>query len=264
MDIFQYKGSLKHLRRWKKNQIWMSDPLKFNDLFDFDINISCDEIFSTPYGDLDGLSRLVRTIVENYKNINAWFYNEDLFHEIQAWANSDYPGYPENLVASIKLCLSNFGVSCFTYDGTHPLMWSHYANKHTGYVVQYKLGQMTFADLKDPPIFTKDIEYTARLTNICLSEVLLTPHKALERLVGTKSTHWAYENEIRLISPCHKNTILEAPKRLTMVAIIAGARMEDPHLAQLAKKAKQFGVPMFQAKTNNSYEITIDNKYPNK
>lgn len=267
IDIFQYKALLPsnrtHVRSWKKNQIRMSDPKKFNDMFDLNIKI-IDQTKYGPYRDLHALRNLIKVMFGDNPTIWAWFFSPSLFKDIQAWAYDALPGDMEALITSIKTCVSDFGVSCFTHDGTHPLMWSHYANRHTGYIVKYKLNQIELAQNQTPITLSSNVEYTAKLPTLCISEALLTPHQALERLLCTKSTHWAYENEIRLISPNYKDKILEIPQGLTMQAIIAGERMNDKDLTLLARKAKQFGVPMFQAKANNSYEITIDNKYPNK
>lgn len=238
----------------------MSDPKKFNDLFDLNIKI-IDQTEYGPYADLHALRNLIKVMLDDNRIINAWFFSPSLFMDIKAWADYGLPGDMEALITSIQACVSDFGVSCFTHDGTHPLMWSHYANRHTGYVVKYRLNQMELAQNGTPTTLSRDVEYTAKLPTICLSEALLTPHQSLERLLCTKSTYWAYENEIRLISPNYKDKILEIPQGLTMQAIIAGERMNEKDLTLLARKAKQFGVPMFQAKANDSYEITIDNEY---
>lgn len=38
------------------------------------------------------------------------------------------------------------GITCFSSSSDIPLMWSHYANKHTGFVIEFDLSKLSIQD----------------------------------------------------------------------------------------------------------------------
>ena len=46
-------------------------------------------------------------------------------------------------------CLENIGVLCMTTDPLNPLMWSHYAESHAGFVIGYDVNEPILGEQKD-------------------------------------------------------------------------------------------------------------------
>jgi hypothetical protein len=118
--------------------------------------------------------------------------------------------------------LAAYGVLCFSRSWRSPVLWSHYADKHSGVCLGFDV----------PTEILKDISYVA--TRLPLSEADLRsggPTDALrERLFCTKFQHWEYEKEVRWIlrlqdvvkDGCHYFQPFDA--RLRLKEVIAGAR----------------------------------------
>lgn len=109
----------------------------------------------------------------------------------EAWAECE--SGVKNLRASF-LWQSNvssyFGVVCLSETPTSMLMWSHYADKHTGYVL----------GIKSCP-FEQLIEHGANRfapINYSAERPKMTLGEWNEDVVFSKSEHWAYEREWRL------------------------------------------------------------------
>ena len=85
------------------------------------------------------------------------------------------------------------GVACFSKTVDDILMWSHYADGHRGFCLEFDTG---FAPLQDA---TK-VVYDDHLPSLRLADA----HKGIEfpnaALMSTKSAHWRYEQEWRVFS----------------------------------------------------------------
>lgn len=101
--------------------------------------------------------------------------------------------------------LSRLRIFCVTEDNANLLMWSHYADHHTGAVIRLKCVRerdsvllaalpVKYAD-QAPYIGTQD-EWIRHLTG--QKEIDYDSH--FRKLVTSKSTQWAYEREWRVIN----------------------------------------------------------------
>lgn len=76
------------------------------------------------------------------------------------------------------------------------LLWAHYANSHKGFCIEYDLDKLLSVhqnfDIKD----TINIIYQSERPEITKNNSI---HQVREKLFGTKSLSWQYENEIRLV-----------------------------------------------------------------
>src|SRR6266404_3134304 len=86
----------------------------------------------------------------------------------------------------------NVGLICFGSDWISPVMWAHYAEKHTGLCLGFEvedslLTKVTYTDEKiNAPM-------GGHLPKFGLSAALLT------KVVSTKATDWSYEHEYRVM-----------------------------------------------------------------
>lgn len=107
--------------------------------------------------------------------------------------------------------LRNNFVFCVTEEFDNLLMWSHYANEHKGVVLKIKCIEekesLLCAALKVNysdryPIFG-DIDIWRHFLSTGEFPDLT---KTYNELITTKSTHWKYENEWRMVFPRHEDS----------------------------------------------------------
>ena len=92
---------------------------------------------------------------------------------------------------------TRYGIVSFSKDPFHPLMWSHYTEDGSGFVIGYEateLGKLTSMEGG-----LRSVAYHSQPPRILGPIVLVSPDSNLPVLLSIKSDHWSYENEWRLI-----------------------------------------------------------------
>jgi hypothetical protein len=87
-----------------------------------------------------------------------------------------------------------FGVICFSRDWHHPVLWSHYAEKHKGMCLGFDvpdnlLLSVSYSATRLPSKVKEDIDHSR------LSE------SVMRRILTTKFKGWKYEDEVRRLLP---------------------------------------------------------------
>lgn len=100
------------------------------------------------------------------------------------------------------------GVTCFAERPDNILMWSHYANKHTGFCVEYDFSKLKSVEAKlmlfpviyskKRPILPMELFDFSDLNNVKLAEGDLPIPEIVEAML-TKSEIWNYEEEWRIV-----------------------------------------------------------------
>lgn len=121
---------------------------------------------------------------------------------------------------------SFFKVSCFTSKNDSCLMWSHYANEHKGFCVEYYIEENDVNLL--PVIYNTERK---QLEKEVLEQVdsfirSNTTWKIMRDSLLTKSIEWSYENEWRLFSP-EKNSNTEVTLKIKAVYFGCNMKLED-------------------------------------
>ncbi len=83
------------------------------------------------------------------------------------------------------------GIICFSGAWGNPLLWGHYAAKHTGIALGF--------DVSDELLI--DVRYTSSRPKIQFDEInrrVVDGHQVLDKLISTKFTDWKYEDESRM------------------------------------------------------------------
>ena len=101
-----------------------------------------------------------------------------------------------------------FGISCFAKRNDNILMWSHYADKHTGFCVEYDLSKMKSQEAKlmlYPVIYSKKRPLLplsmfdfSDIKDVKVAEGVF-PYADIAESLLTKSDIWQYEEEWRII-----------------------------------------------------------------
>lgn len=107
----------------------------------------------------------------------------------------------------IRSTASTKGILCLSKVKNHPLMWAHYAIDHTGVMFEIDMNQPIFEHAKKSII--KDVNYVNQIPRFTRDTILGLNDKIfpeendqmVELHAFTKSDHWSYEEEVRIMSP---------------------------------------------------------------
>lgn len=101
--------------------------------------------------------------------------------------------YHFNLIKSIiEMKISNLGILSLTTDYRNCLMWSHYAQNHSGICIEYEFPNSLLS--------LRPVQYVNEQPLFSLYEALHQKFGKLQELFYTKSKHWEYENEYRMVA----------------------------------------------------------------
>lgn len=174
--------------------LWFAKPKNFNDPFDCDINL---KIVDATEDNLKKCFDLMRLQVPDKMKFDRIFLqNGRVNKEFESFIiKAAQAGIDEHLKE-----WNQIGVACFSEKHDDILMWSHYTNSHQGICLEF--------DTKSSPFFIENkeavikVSYSETYPILELSEVVASGGKLrlLRRLLGTKSSHWSYEAEWRLIA----------------------------------------------------------------
>lgn len=143
-----------------------------------------------------------------------------------------------------KIMDQDFAVGCLTTDYRNNLMWSHYADGHKGFCIEYD-----FKDLKNinnllPVAYSTD-RPSIPLESIynCSKDMSTEVAKALLIALLTKDNIWEYENEWRIIISATEGKNIEMPP---ISAIYLGVEMPEGDKKKLIEIASKKKIPVKQ------------------
>jgi Protein of unknown function (DUF2971) len=247
---------LTRLKGLAKDKLWISDPSKFNDPLDLRLKIE-DQKYRSPFHDGERLRKAMKVLIEDNPDVPLhWFYNERLIESIQRWIREEIKEFM--LEGEITERFREFGVACFTPIRNHALMWSHYANSHKGYCIEFRVNEWDLVLANEGMFSSFHVQYISQLPTLCLTEALFTPHQMLGRMLATKSAEWAYEQEWRLVHLEKKATLVDMPAGIEISALIAGLKANDQLLIDVANKAKELGIPAYKMRHSYGYEVSME------
>ena len=88
---------------------------------------------------------------------------------------------------------SKIGVSCFSKNNLNLLMWSHYADSHQGFCLEFDSSTLPFSK-------AFEVTYKSEIPNIS-SDMLMSEQigtESIEKLLSFKSIEWKHEQELRI------------------------------------------------------------------
>jgi len=206
MTIYKYLGD-RGVDVLRRLQLKVTPPDQFNDLFEFT------PVAEGGLGDGD-LARLTdeQAIREIYEELKAKTRVPD-FEPFKSMINRKLQdpdfvlGTEESLKATMvencrNLCanVSQFlGLICFASNRNNLLMWSHYANGHKGLVIGFDSNHRFFTD--SAPI--RPVNYSTSDERFIWDSSLNPGDKGYDAMANafvlTKSRHWQYEGEARVL-----------------------------------------------------------------
>jgi hypothetical protein len=264
MLLYRYEKSADdRIETLREGKIWMSLPSSFNDPLDCQLRIVDKSEFSTFKE--KRIKRAANVLYEEYgEDGQAWLLDDAIVAEIRNWAEgrSESKGKP-HFLELIEQRIQKFGVQCFSELVDSPLMWSHYADVHKGFCIEYEYHPLDLAFSKKSEFAMSPAIYTSQLQEFHLNEVLFSPKEVAHKLFATKSQHWSYEKEQRLIYfPCTATVKecgqkVDLPQGLKVNSIILGINTDPETKETLRDVASEINVEFAQMQMNyKNYALT--------
>ena len=149
----------------------------------------------------------------------------------------------------VDVLASNVGIACFCRAKTNPLLWSHYAAAHKGFAIGWDMSHPWFGRANGTDkSFLHDVVY---------EDIPLDPRSFgngsafLMSSLTTKSTAWAYEQEVRLIAKCGGRSA-QIPKE-AIKEILFGMAMSSERMSEIRSNVLAAGMsPSFAKMTRRS------------
>ncbi|NRF32985.1 DUF2971 domain-containing protein [Vibrio coralliilyticus] len=216
---------------------WAARPRTFNDPFDCAVSF---------IPDIDPKTFL-KLLIEEAENNSDTFPSKAIESfenalDKELFGDKEDPRYVKicNLLAErFRDLVQDIGVVSLSEINDHILMWSHYAEQHKGFCIEYDRNPSNLLGDNN----TLPVRYTNRLPVFSLQSIVssdLNNRKEYMRsLVLSKAQEWSYENEWRFINS-RGDCLVELNADIT--AIIFGARMPQEHksfLSQLLARDNQ-------------------------
>jgi hypothetical protein len=270
-SVFKYRSvdewSLQNLER---DCVWVCSPTDYNDPYDSSISIVSETLATTMLqagvqhllvedlgADLDAdlLQRIVTAenlalalqkalLGQDQVPSEFWPPFIELFEQqVQAWKETMQQSLPRSHKTSLKLC-------SFSATADSIIMWSHYADQHRGFCIEYDVHplppenlfvRMLYPVLYSEKLFDATAYYLKAVEDQRTFNILFPALAALH-----KSPEWAYEREWRLVIPA--NLVREAspwrvpkPKRLYL-----GARIREEQKESILTICRKKEIEVFQ------------------
>ncbi|ETT84150.1 DUF2971 domain-containing protein [Viridibacillus sp. FSL R5-0477] len=290
-QLYKYKNmpsSFFRYRAFNDNNIenlineveWQSYPSEFNDPYDARLTISIDTFKSEQFKRnfetyLTSFSKLSITFTQEEKmeilsNVNPSlkFFEIGLAHhpdiqnqpytakELASIIDKSIESEYERMIDKLRTS-ANTGnlIICFSEVNNNILLWSHYAENHTGFCIEYDFKLLGPKHVRcrmlEPVIYVDDlfdatIYYLETLADIKNHNNLFGIYPTI-----SKSKQWQYEQEWRLIFPWGPGISLKDKERRSLSMptpkkLYIGARASEENKEKIIQIAKQIHTPVYQ------------------
>ena len=188
------------------SRLFLRAPSDFNDPFDCKFN----------YSGVSDQPMLYEHIIRGGRHLG---YSHREIRKVRNYMNPSGLEQIKRFAKDIMESLFNkSGIFCFTEDYKNVLMWSHYAEKHTGVCIEFD----TTAAYKILPI-AHPVDYHGELPLLSFPEE--DPRKIIAPIFR-KAKHWEYEKEWRLAIPDLSHQYVDfAPDSIR--SLIYGCRSDE-------------------------------------
>ena len=225
--IYRYKylpfsdGSLKTIT---EGTIKFTCPLEFNDPFD-----------CLPYYDTTSIKQLPRTRPDLFK---AAAQRRGLSPAQRIQQKGQFVARLRNRIKDgsfVTDLLAGVGVVSLSKNALNIPMWSHYADFHRGFVLEFRtpiMGSKEDLRLSTDRLLPFPVHYKANRPHIEIG--LKLPDDLVERVLLTKSLDWEYEEEERVIDKERGPGIYGYKRDDVLCSVIAGMKMSEDNHRQLS------------------------------
>jgi hypothetical protein len=242
MKLYKYCANNKHTENiFINSELYFALPSLFNDPFDSKLKFSFE-------GSLNDIRKaygraLYSSSLHNnnrYRQLNS----QEADEIAEKWITPkliDNKDYQVKFTERIQKLENPQGVLCLSEVNNNILMWSHYAEKHTGICLE-------FSWPNDDPIFGKyqRVKYQTHYESVWAW--LYTYDEIAKKTMFIKSIDWVYEKEYRILV---KNEGCRMFPKESLTGVIFGC--------QIPKKIKDFYIEIIK---NNKYSLELFDAIP--
>ena len=246
--IYKYRSwnDEKHRRALEENQFYFSSPADIND--PFDCRVSPDLLLldtqqkKTQFIE-DMISDAKRIL--NDRKINHTELAKKLLHRLEVDINKMQEEYDE---IHSRYTNDRFGVISFSFRWNSILLWSHYANNHTGFCVgldRKAIEDSDFFDSAGPMHYQDEYPKVDPLNFISVESALSKTH--------TKAKDWKYEREYRLLKLWVDSTPTVEDRKVKIPdgyfsEVILGKNISLEDQEQILKVSSPKKIPVYKIK----------------
>lgn len=232
--LYKYREDNEYSEKFfTEHTLWFAHPKQFNDPFDCWANIQ--------YVNKIELYKLIESVPD---------YHKDLYIK-------GIPKYTKEMhKQNIDIVFNNTGICSFSKNCKSILMWSHYAQCHEGFCLQFDI-------LKDPIFFSYPLPviYVEKMPEYDMFSNVID---MFDKTIKPKSKIWEYEEEIRIIK---KHSEIERNKSQlfefnpdALQKVIFGCKAKKNTIRKYIKLCKKNGFKFVKfsqmhQKTNGSFEL---------
>ena len=247
---YKYKPNTKkhNIKNLEDDTLWLAYSYLLNDPFECDISIGenkslIDEnIQPGPKCCFEDIESVI-----DKSNPLYTYYHAILLRKMET-----------ELRPSFNDAKSNFAICSLTELRDSILMWSHYANQHEGFCVEYDAHELL--NMRQNELFP--IIYDSYLPDFTLTSTMDHMKENIANIIArshlTKAKDWSYEQEWRLLSSKNitsdsKGFTIEMPKP---TGIYLGCKISDCDRNTLLDLCNKRGIKVFQmVRIRNKYEL---------
>lgn len=245
---FNEDGSNVYLKTLKNDEVWLSNPAAFNDPFDCALNMGPERVelqFLQYLGEIFNIPNMYDEMKKTYDSNTTLSNDSKLINEK---IRNDF----DDIKKEIFVCCFSNG------ENLHKsLMWSHYANCHTGFCVEYD--GLKLLQYKDD-ILMMPIHYKNEISPLWNYLVgYMNKEEFQLNTAFTKSKEWIYEDEWRILKTSQDNKKSNGftMKIIPAKSVYVGCRADKKLIDELKKICKEKNIDLYQMKMEpNSFNLT--------
>ena len=242
-----------HLQMIEKAQLWFTSAREFNDPFDSNLQYTFDD---NPPG-------IRWEWTQNFLKRQFPHLNDKQRHDLAVQRRQEIDKDPEYYDWYKKYYeetnYQKFGLCCLTPVKDDLLMWAHYSDNHRGFCVgidTIKLSKFSNSlARKELLLDLVKVEYSEKMPDINFFSSMISEHsdQDMMTLLCTKSEHWRYEQEFRLMYWDHINTALTIGHD-AISEVILGCRIHDQNKKMVLSilSERNCSARVYQAHKNQS------------
>ena len=133
----------------------------------------------------------------------------------------------------------NIGVCCLSRQALDLLMWAHYTQNHTGFVVEFsiprkgRINEQQWVEKAPLWLLPFVVQYSAEKPMLDLNDETLTN---MNKAYLTKSKEWEYECEERVLDYRRGHGIHRYERETILKSVVAGMRMSEENFETLGNE----------------------------
>lgn len=175
------------------------------------------------------------------------------------------------MVSLARASCEELGVVSLSTNALSIPMWSHYADFHRGFVLEFLVpdetiftppeGRLESAKYLHDRLFSHPIVYAVDRPALLLG--IDTMHDVVDKMLLTKSIDWEYEDEVRVIVNYRPPGIYRYERDEVLCSVIAGMKMNESDYKRLETIVSGLadnisGLKLYQAQAMDSeYKLQV-------